>query len=711
MNRPLRLVLALAALALPTSANTYYVDRSHPAASDSNPGTEALPWLTIQHAADTLGAGDTALVKAGTYPELVAVSSSGAAGQEIVFAAYPGHTVTLDGSSVTVPQWTGLFEVLFASWIRVRGFHVVAAGPYDTSTGIQVDDSSHVVIEQNHTLNTASSGILVWGSSDVLVDGNEVENAMTLGAGSRNERITVGRTTGFEVRYNHVHHGDQTRGEGICLKDGSTDGSAHHNWVHHVPAVGIYVDAQTEPTHDVDVYSNRVHDVAGNGIVLASEAGGLLSNVRVFDNLAYHNQWLGLSVSDCCVAQHPMTNLQWVNNSAWGNGWSDWGGGLGNANPQATGLLIRNNALAGSLSFEMTFEDVPTTGATLDHNLVGAWHGYPGEVCGTDCQVGDPLWRDPAAGDFHLQAGSPAIAHGSATAAPARDFDDRVRDALPDIGALERSYVKGDLDRDRLPDLLFRYVASGQNDVWLMNGTSRASLVTLSAWPASLDWRVVGADDFDGDMDNDLVLWNGLTGQVELWLMNGTQRRSAVPISGAPTLATNWRLSATGDFDHDQQPDLVWRNVTSQKIVIWTMNGTAKKGALIPGPDQAVDGNWEIVAALDYDGDGARDLLWYNWSSGKIVQWLMNAAVQRVTGRFTSPANAGDANWKVLASADYGVGAGGLTGTNDVVWRNATSGRVVVWHLDLAGNRTSGLFTSPDAPSPDPAGWTIAGPR
>ncbi len=710
MNRPLRLVLALAVLALPASATTYYVDRSHPAASNSNPGTEALPWLTIQHAADTLVAGNTVLVKAGTYPERVTITRSGAAGQEIVFAAYPGHTVTLDGTGITLPTWTGLIEVYGASWIRVRGFHVTHAGP-GQANGIQVDSSSHVTIEQNHTLETASSGILVWLSSDVLLDGNEVENAMAAGAASGSERITVARTTGFEVRYNHVHHGNQARGEGIDAKEGSSLGSIHHNWVHHVPAIGIYLDSWDQPTHDIDVYANRVHDVAGNGFMLASEMGGLLSNVRVFDNLAYHNRWVGLTISDCCSASHPMSNVQVVNNSFWGNGWSDWGGGLHHKNPQATGVVIRNNGSAGNLSFELLYDGVPVAGSALDHNLVGAWHGYSGEVCGTDCQVGDPLWRDALNGDFHLGAGSPAIDHGSATAAPARDFDDRVRDALPDIGALERSYVKGDLDRDRLPDLLFRYVATGQDDEWLMNGSSRASLVTLSAWPASLDWRVVGVDDFDGDMDNDLVLWNGATGQVEFWLMNATQRRSAVPITGAPTLATNWRLSATGDFDHDQQPDLVWRNVTSQKIVVWTMNGTGRKGALIPVPDQAVDGNWEIVAALDYDGDGNRDFLWYNWSSGKIVQWLMNAAVQRVTGRFTSPASAGDANWKVLASADYGVGAGGLAGTNDVVWRNATSGRVVVWHLDLLGNRTSGLFTSPDAPGPDPAGWTIVGPR
>ncbi len=72
MNRRPCLVLALCVAAVAGNASattTYYVDRSHVSASDANPGTEALPWLTIQHAADTLVAGDTVLVKAGSYPE------------------------------------------------------------------------------------------------------------------------------------------------------------------------------------------------------------------------------------------------------------------------------------------------------------------------------------------------------------------------------------------------------------------------------------------------------------------------------------------------------------------------------------------------------------------------------------------------------------------------------------------------------------------
>jgi hypothetical protein len=116
------------------------------------------------------------------------------------------------------------------------------------------------------------------------------------------------------------------------------------------------------------------------------------------------------------------------------------------------------------------------------------------------------------------------------------------------------------------------------------------------------------------------------------------------------------------------------------------------------------------VAALDYDKDGDTDLLWYNSTSGKIVLWWMNASVQRVTGGFTTPTNAGDNNWKVVASGDYGVGAGGAAGTNDIVWRNDTSGKLVVWYMNTAGVRTDGVFTSPDSPSPA-LSFTVVGPR
>ncbi|MBI2570187.1 MAG: right-handed parallel beta-helix repeat-containing protein [Candidatus Schekmanbacteria bacterium] len=432
----------------PAHSATYFVDLAHPAASDSNPGTEALPWLTIQHAADSLAGGDTLYVKAGTYAEQVIVERSGAPGAEIVLAAYPGHVVTIDGATLSLPEWTGLVFVNRSNHVRVAGFEVRNAGPNGTNTGIQVEDSTDIVIAKNHTADTASSGILVWSSRNVLIEDNEVERAMTAADASRNECITVGRSSQFEVRRNHVHDVIPPRGEGICLKDGSSFGSAHHNHVHDVEGVGIYIDAWGEPeapaTHDIDAYANRIHDIRGGGIVLAAEIGGTLERVRVYNNVSYSNRDLGLELSGCCLGpNHPFNDIQIVNNSFWGNGFPDWGGGLAVGNPQITGLLIRNNASAGNNSFELDAESVDLGGATIDHNLIDGWDGYPGELCGTDCQLGNPQWVDPAAGDFHLQAGSPAIDSGSGDAAPADDLDGNVRPAGVgiDIGAHEYGAV------------------------------------------------------------------------------------------------------------------------------------------------------------------------------------------------------------------------------------------------------------------------------
>jgi len=200
---------------------------------------------------------------------------------------------------------------------------------------------------------------------------------------------------------------------------------------------------------------------------------------------------------------------------------------------------------------------------------------------------------------------------------------------------------------------------------------------------------------------------------VSFWLINAFNVVSMPPLTGASPQALDWKIAATADFNHDGKPDIVWRNFTSQNIVIWTMEGTNKVGAIIPTPSAAVDGNWAVVAATDYDDDGNTDFLWYNATSGKIVLWYMDASVVRTSGIFTTPANAGDNNWKVVASSDYSAhntpGAPPF-GTPDIVWRNATSGNQVVWHMGPGGVRVHGEFTNPVANTPA-LDWTIVGPR
>lgn len=65
-NYFLRLFFPLIFLVNLSYGKIYYVAKN---GNDSNPGTESQPWRTIQKAAETLVAGDTVYIKAGTYNE------------------------------------------------------------------------------------------------------------------------------------------------------------------------------------------------------------------------------------------------------------------------------------------------------------------------------------------------------------------------------------------------------------------------------------------------------------------------------------------------------------------------------------------------------------------------------------------------------------------------------------------------------------------
>jgi hypothetical protein len=416
----------------------YYVA---PTGDDANPGTFERPWRTVQHAAGTLVAGDVVYIRAGTYPERVVPQNSGGPGAVITYAAYPGETPVLDGSSVALPDdLAGLFEISGRSYIRVAGLRVINAGPFVNNAGILVDNSGYVTLDGNRTDNTQSSGIGVWGSQQIVVRANVVQRA---GGGGYQECITIADTGGFEVAFNTVLECEK---EGLSAKDGAFSGTLHGNVVNGARAVGIYVDAETRPTHDIVVYQNLAfNSIESSGITAATEAGGLLSNIRIENNVAYHNATYGVEVSRCCTATLPMDNIVIVNNTLWENG-ATWGGGILDDNAQALNVVIRNNVVSQNLTFQIAVAgDVPPANVTVDCNLIDGYRGYVDEVYGLYHVEGDPRFRNSAAGDFHLLSGSPAIDVGTAAGAPALDFEGDVRpqdgdgngSALYDVGADE----------------------------------------------------------------------------------------------------------------------------------------------------------------------------------------------------------------------------------------------------------------------------------
>lgn len=261
--------------------------------------------------------------------------------------------------------------------------------------------------------------------------------------------------------------------------------------------------------------------------------------------------------------------------------------------------------------------------------------------------------------------------------------------------------VKGDVFGDGYPDLLL-WQPGAPVQVWDMRRTERF----YSGGFSQQSQRPVALDDFTGGPEADAVFVDPVTRQVSFGSRGSI---AAEPLRGAAPLPSNWEIAATADFDHDGRADLLWFNQTSLRLVVWTMNGVEKSGSLLPSPDRAPPGGWRVVAAPDLDGDGNADLLWHNAASGKLAFWLLDAQLVRRAGAFTSPDAAASPDWLPVGVGDFGRGAGGAWRTADVLWRHARSGRLVVWHMDFAGRRTSGVFTSPDGPG-DPT-WRVVAPR
>src|ERR671925_630190 len=73
--------------------NSYFVS---PTGNDNNAGSSAAPWLTLQHAADKVVAGDNVTVEAGTYAGFSMgwnFAQNGTAAAPIVWNAQPGVVI------------------------------------------------------------------------------------------------------------------------------------------------------------------------------------------------------------------------------------------------------------------------------------------------------------------------------------------------------------------------------------------------------------------------------------------------------------------------------------------------------------------------------------------------------------------------------------------------------------------------------------------
>lgn len=221
------------------------------------------------------------------------------------------------------------------------------------------------------------------------------------------------------------------------------------------------------------------------------------------------------------------------------------------------------------------------------------------------------------------------------------------RSFTPGSGAAGwRAAGSGDFGGDGRPDLLWHNGSTGRLTLWSMNGLARSSgqPVDLVVDPT---WSSVGSGDFDGDGRDD-VLWRDGAGRLAVLLLDGPHARGVDPLVPAAPADANWEATGVGDFDGDGRPDVAFRQRLSGRVSVWLMSGLTRREGLLLSPDAPAAGAWALAAVADLDGDGGADLLWRNASSERLVAWLMNGTARRV-GRFLSPAASPGATARLIA--------------------------------------------------------------
>ena len=385
-----------------SSGSAFYVS---PSGSDSNAGTLSSPWRTIQHAADSVQAGDTVYVLAGTYNESVtiAVSGSSTAGP-VSFISSPFGAAIVDGTGLTPSSSNtqGLFNIEDESYVTIQGFTIqnyTTSNANATPAGIWVTGSGSYINILNNTVTkiTTSSeaegnafGIAVYGSeaptaiSYITITGNTVYDCKT----GNSETVNVdGNVTNFTITSNTIHDNDNIGIDAIGFEGVSPDpaydyarnGVIGENTVYNISAIsnpgegnqydadGIYCDG----CDNVIIERNNV-STSDLGIEVASEHSGHVSTyVTVRNNLVFNNNSVGISIGGYASNVGGTSYCTIVNNSLLENDSKSTGSGELQVQYYATNNVFENNivyATSQSL-FINNFTNSESSPLASDYNV------------------------------------------------------------------------------------------------------------------------------------------------------------------------------------------------------------------------------------------------------------------------------------------------------------------------------------------------------
>lgn len=241
--------------------------------SDLNDGSCSTPWKTIQKAVDSLGSGQTVLIRAGVYRERVLVTKSGGPSGRLSIRAYGDERAVLRGQLK-----------IAASYVHVAGLEVDGTGVDLRGPLVYVDGGRSVVIERLDVRNSPQSGIFAGGGArDVTVLGSWVHDN---GRRARFDHgIAFERGTGGVIASNLI---DRNSAGGVQIYPSFDDVLVNQNTIVRNGAFGVLVGGDKQTSDDVVVVNNIVSLNGGQGIRTFWRRGVGTGNLAV-NNLIWRN--------------------------------------------------------------------------------------------------------------------------------------------------------------------------------------------------------------------------------------------------------------------------------------------------------------------------------------------------------------------------------------------------------------------------------------
>lgn len=411
---------------------------------DDNDTTDCTngPWQTVQHAMDTLRAGDTVYIMEGVYTGFNlpwSGASSGTADAWITYTSYPGHETVLEGPSIG-SDWNGIMWFDNQNYIRISNLTFRRAPSHAILFSDSGGSSSNLIVDNCTFHNISSSAVSVHGFgskvSNVIIENNTVYD--TRGAwnpnGTSQESITLANVENFVVRNNYMYDNHQIN---IDVKSGSRHGSVYGNWINLTSwssiggILGIYIDGHDSYCENISIFNNFITG-NGTGYTISTEQGGNLTDIHHYNNIyAGTGNGYQMNPDDGPFIGSVKTNSLFINNVC-GNE-TIYCFQITDDNSSFENLTVRNNILTGLYGINAPQLDLDFH--SVDHNLFNVTDSYYGD----DSINASPEFVDEDNYNFSLQEGSPAIDAGSSLNAPSIDFDgiSRPRGDGFDIGAFE----------------------------------------------------------------------------------------------------------------------------------------------------------------------------------------------------------------------------------------------------------------------------------